>query len=226
MTVVDAAPLTLAVIAKAPLPGRAKTRLSPPCTPEQAAAIAQALLADVLAVARQVAGTRLVALFDGDPGSWLPEGVPVVEQRAGPLDRRLEHAFHDLASPALIVAADADIDVADLDALAAPLRSGEVDAVLGPAHDGGYWAIGLTRPITGAVQGVPMNTSRTGTAQLDRFEQLGLRVHVGACRRDIDTFDDAVAVAAARPASNLAACLAALELEFDASDNDDEGTAA
>ncbi len=224
MTVVDAAPLTLAVIAKAPLPGRAKTRLSPPCTPEQAAAIAGALLADVLDVARHVPGVRLVVLFDGDPGPWLPDGVSVVHQRAGALDQRLEHAFHDLASPALIVAADADIDVADIDALADPLVSGAADAALGPADDGGYWAIGLTRPVRGAVRGIPMNTAHTGAAQLDRLRQLGLRVHVGPRRRDVDTFDDALAVAAARPAAHLVTCLA--ELGLAARSGDDEGTAA
>jgi uncharacterized protein len=224
MTVVDASPLTLAVIAKAPLPGRAKTRLSPPCTPEQAAAIASALLADVLAVARHVAGVRLVVLFDGEPTAWLPEGVPVVQQRAGGIDQRLELAFQDLPSPALIVAADADVGVSDVHALVEPLVSGDVDAALGPAHDGGYWAIGLARPIRDAVRGVPMNAAHTGAAQLDRLHQLGLRVHVGPCRRDVDTFDDALAVAAARPTGHLAACLAALGL--DTRPGDDEGTAA
>ena len=224
MTVVDASPLTLAVIAKAPLPGRAKTRLSPPCTPEQAAAIANALLADVLAVARHVAGVRLVVLFDGEPAAWLPDGVPVVQQRAGDLDQRLELAFQDLQSPALIIAADADVGVSDVHALVEPLVSGNVDAALGPAHDGGYWAIGLVRPIRGAVRGVPMNTAHTAAAQLDRFHQLGLRVHVGRCRRDIDTFDDALAVAAARPTGHLAASLAAIGL--DVRPGDDEGTAA
>ena len=64
---------TLLVIAKSPAPGRVKTRLTPPCTPEQAAQLAGAALSDTLAAAsRTRRAARRVLVLDGAPGAWLP----------------------------------------------------------------------------------------------------------------------------------------------------------
>ena len=65
---------TLLVIAKQPVPGRVKTRLVPPCTFEQAAALAEAALADTLQTALTVPARRRVLVLDGNPGPWLPPG--------------------------------------------------------------------------------------------------------------------------------------------------------
>jgi glycosyltransferase A (GT-A) superfamily protein (DUF2064 family) len=206
--------VALAVIAKSPAPGLVKTRLCPPCRPEEAASIALALLADAIAVACDVPGCRPVLLLDGDVGPCLPllpAGVPVVAQRGSGLDERLELAFRDLPSPALVIAADSDIEAADVTPLVSALGSGAADAVLGPATDGGFWAIGLGAPAHGCVRGVPMGRSHTGAAQLARLRWLGMRVHLGAVRRDVDTFDDVIAAAARRPASELGRCVASLD---------------
>ncbi len=61
---------TLLVIAKQPRPGRVKTRLVPPCTPGQAAALADTLHTVLAAPAR-----RRVLVLDGEPGPWLPPGL-------------------------------------------------------------------------------------------------------------------------------------------------------
>jgi len=207
--------VALAVIAKSPAPGMVKTRLCPPCTPEEAAAIALALLADAIAVAGDVPGCRPTLLLDGDAmpclGSRLPAGLPVVAQRGNGLDERLELAFHDLLSPAVVIAADSDIEAADVAPLVAALATGAADAVLGLATDGGFWAIGLGAPARGCVRGVPMGRSHTGVAQLARLRWLGMRVHLGAERRDVDTFDDVIAAAARRPESQLGRCVASLD---------------
>jgi glycosyltransferase A (GT-A) superfamily protein (DUF2064 family) len=64
---------TLLVIAKSPAPGRVKTRLTPPCTPEQAARLAGAALSDTLAAAaRTRRAARRVLVLDGASGPWLP----------------------------------------------------------------------------------------------------------------------------------------------------------
>jgi glycosyltransferase A (GT-A) superfamily protein (DUF2064 family) len=89
-----------------------------------------------------------------------------------------------------------------------------VDAVLGPAEDGGYWAVGLRRPHTHRAgrlfHGVPMSTPRTFAEQRSRLELLGLRVSILPTLRDVDLFDDAVAVAEKAPASHFALELRAL----------------
>src|SRR5256885_16367269 len=72
------------------------------------------------------------------------------------------------------------------------LGSPGVDAVLGAAADGGWWALGLRVPDPGAVRGVPMSTARTGSAQRERLHRLGLRIRELPVLRDMDTFGDAL----------------------------------
>ncbi len=85
--------MQLCVIAKEPRPGFAKTRLTPPCTMTQAAAIAEASLADTLDAVLTTPARRRVLALDGAVGSWLPPGFEVVHQSDGGLDRRLAAAF-------------------------------------------------------------------------------------------------------------------------------------
>ncbi len=202
----------LLVIAKAPIPGSAKTRLCPPCTSEQAAELAEAALSDTLAaIAATSCGGRTLVL-EGTPGEWLPEGFKVVAQRGAGLAERLAAAFADAGSAALLVGMDTpqlgpELLADGLERLARPGR----DAVLGPAEDGGYWAIGMREPRPEAFLGVPMSTDRTAERQRRRLRRLGMAVEELATLRDVDHWPDAVAVAAAAPASRFARALASLE---------------
>jgi len=201
------------VMAKAPVPGRVKTRMCPPCTPEEAAALAEASLVDTLAaVAAAPAAWRTVAL-DGEPGPWLPAGLAVVPQRGGGLDERLAAAFTDAGAPAVVIAADTPQVTPALlgQALVALCRPG-VDAVLGPTHDAGYWLLGLRRTDPRVFVGVPMSDPATLVAQRTRLADLDLAVAPDLpTLRDVDSFADAQAVAAAVPGSRFAATLADVE---------------
>jgi hypothetical protein len=92
---------TLLVIAKQPVPGRVKTRLVPPFTHEQAAALAEAALADTLSIMLMARARRRVVVLDGEPGPWLPAGFDIVPQCGGTLDERLADAFASVHGPAL-----------------------------------------------------------------------------------------------------------------------------
>jgi uncharacterized protein len=207
--------VALVVIAKAPAPGRSKTRLCPPCTPVQAAALAEAALRDTLAaVAAAPARRRLVAL-DGTPDGWLREGLEVVPQAKGGLGVRLAAALEAAGGPALVVGMDTpQLSAADLAAAAAPLEGGQADAVLGPALDGGYWAIGLRSPDARAFAGVPMSSERTCAVQRRRLGELGLEVAMLHELRDVDTIADARAVAVSAPHTAFACELARTETEL------------
>jgi uncharacterized protein len=203
--------VALLVIAKEPVPGRVKTRLCPPCTPEQAAGLARAALADTLHCIAAVSAPRRVLVLDGAPGPWLPEGFDVVPQCAGGLAERLGGAFAAVRWPAFLVGMDTpQLCPPDVAAAVRSLETPGVDAVLAPAVDGGWWGIGLRRPDPAAFHGVPMSTPHTGARQLERLSALGLRTRLLPPLLDIDTFADAVAVAAIAPASRFAAALAAL----------------
>jgi glycosyltransferase A (GT-A) superfamily protein (DUF2064 family) len=82
-----------------------------------------------------------------------------------------------------------------------------VDAVLGPALDGGWWSIGLREPNPAVFLGVPMSAAHTHTAQLARLHSLGLRVRALPPARDVDRIEDAVAVAEEAPHTRFAAAL-------------------
>ncbi|WP_415951674.1 TIGR04282 family arsenosugar biosynthesis glycosyltransferase [Streptomyces sp. KLOTTS4A1] len=203
---------TLLVIAKEPRPGRVKTRLTPPYTPEQAAELAAAALADTLHALLLAPARQRILVLDGTPGPWLPPGFTVVPQAAGGLDERLAAAFAGCAGPALLVGMDTPQLSPEL--LDPALREGawrEHDAWFGPAVDGGFWALGLASPDPGLLRGVPMSVPSTGAAQLGRLTAAGLRVGMLPRLRDVDTAEDARLVAAHAPDGRFAAALAGCE---------------
>jgi len=197
----------LIVIAKAPVAGQVKTRLTPPFTPVEAAGLAAAALADTLAAcagARRPA--RRVLVLDGDPGAWVPDGFEVLPQRGDGLAARLAAAFVDVGDPALLVGMDTpQLTPELLDTGLAALDG--ADAVFGAALDGGYWGIGLRRPDPAVFQGVPMSARDTGARQRARLAELNLRTALLPPLRDVDTVADARAVAAAALGSRFAALL-------------------
>ena len=201
----------LLVIAKAPVPGRVKTRLTPPCTPEQAARIAAAAIADTLAaVAAVEREARRIVVLDGEPGPWIPDGFEVIAQRGDGLAERLAAACADARGPAFLVGRDtpqvtSELLAAGLDAV----RDG--DAAFGAALDGGYWGIGLREPDARVFEDVPMSEDNTGAVQRARLAILGLQTAVLPPLRDIDTIEDARAVAREAPDGRLAAALAEIE---------------
>ncbi|GIJ73076.1 hypothetical protein Voc01_079930 [Virgisporangium ochraceum] len=182
--------MNVLVMAKAPVPGRVKTRLCPPCTPEQAASVAAAALADTLAAVGT--GTLVLSGRYDAPAGW-----GVVPQRGDGLGERLRHAFVDAGTTSLLVGMDTpQVTSALLDEAAATLRTDGVDAVLGPAADGGWWTLGLRDPYHADVLvDVPMSTDRTGELTLAALLHRELRVVVLPTLRDVDTADDAHAVA-------------------------------
>lgn len=197
--------VALIVLAKAPVPGRVKTRLVPPCTVHQAARIAAAALMDTLDAVVRCRATRKVVVLDGPVGEWLPPGVEVVPQRGDGLAARLTAAWLDVGGPALQIGMDTpQVSAQLLDTCLGALGSPGTDAVLGHASDGGWWAIGQLHADPRTFAGVPMSTPHTGRAQADQLSRLGLRTKVLPTLRDVDTIGDALAVAELIPGSRFA----------------------
>ena len=208
---IDPAEVTLLVIAKEPIPGKAKTRLSPAVGAVGAARLAEAALADTLAAvaaAAAVRGSRMLLALDGSPGAWLPSGFEVVPQRSGGLGERLAGAFEDAGGPALLVGMDTpQLSAETVRSASEQLSEAGVDAVLGLADDGGWWALGLRTPDARAFDGVPMSESDTGAVQIQTLDALGLSTRRLGRMVDVDTIEDAIAVAASIPTSRFARTL-------------------
>ncbi len=196
---------TLIVLAKAPVPGRVKTRMCPPCTPAEAARVAGVALLDTLDAVVAVRGVRTVLALEGPPGPWVPSHVRVIDQRGREHAERISSAFSDVGGPALLIGMDTpQVSTALLRSAVDTLARPGVDAVLGSAEDGGWWACGLRRPTPDAFVGVPMSTPWTGLAQRRRLRSLGLKVAELPTLRDVDTFEDALAVAEMVPHTRFA----------------------
>jgi uncharacterized protein len=191
------------VLAKAPVAGRVKTRLCPPCTPAQAAAVAAAALADTLDVVGASRAGRRVLAVDGvypAPAGW--ESLP---QRGGSLGSRLAGAFADsyrAGMATVLIGMDTpQLSSHDLDEAFRRLATpGGPGAVLGPAEDGGWWALGLRDGRHAAVlAGIEMSTARTGAETRIALRRRGLRVASLRRLTDVDTAVDAHRVAALCP---------------------------
>jgi glycosyltransferase A (GT-A) superfamily protein (DUF2064 family) len=193
----------VSVIAKEPRPGFVKTRLCPPCSPGQAAALAAAALLDTLDAvdALVVEAARLghtlspTLLFEGDAGEWSRPGYTVLAQRGNGLEQRLSNGFAALG-PGFVVGMEAPHAVATIaNAFDAVAAGGDA---IGLAHDGGYWVIGLGGVDHRVFTEVPMSESHTGLAQIRRLHALRRRVRMLPMARDLDTIADVEAVARSR----------------------------
>jgi len=199
--------LTVAVIAKECVPGRVKTRLSPPLTPEGAAALAQLSLSRTLDTVRLLPARNRVLVMDGTPAAADAEGFTVVRQATGRLDERLAAICDAATGPLLIIGMDTPQFSAEH---VAPLLhdwstgSPGLDAWIGPATDGGFWALALRRPDGALIRGVPMSTDTTGVKQLTRLLAQGLSVGTLAELADMDHFSDALDIASAIPGTDFA----------------------
>ncbi|WP_249999150.1 DUF2064 domain-containing protein [Actinoplanes sp. M2I2] len=203
----------IVVLAKAPVPGRVKTRLCPPCTPRQAATVAAAALDDTMDAVSSMPAVRRSLVLDGRYPA--PPGWRILRQRDGALGDRLAGAFADTAvagAATVLVGMDTpQLTAAQLDAalglLVAPAGP---DAVLGLADDGGWWALGLREPGPAELlRDIPTSTSVTGALTLAALRAYGLTVEQLPSLRDVDTAGDAHAVAACcAPGSRFARAVA------------------
>ncbi len=194
-------------MAKAPVAGQVKTRLCPPLSPAEAAAVAEGALADTLAAVALCGADRRILALDGAAGEWLPPGFIVIPQRGLGLAARLAAAWHDADGPGLQIGMDTpQVTAPLLDACLAATAAPALTATLGRAADGGWWALGLC---TGwgrdVFAGVPMSAPVTAERQRASLQAHGHRVGSLVELRDVDTIDDAVAVARQVPAGRFAA---------------------
>jgi glycosyltransferase A (GT-A) superfamily protein (DUF2064 family) len=201
------------VMAKSPVAGKAKTRLCPPLTPREAAGLAEAALADTLTAVAGCGASRRILALDGARGDWIPPGFEVIPQRGGAFQERLAAAWRDAGGPGLQIGMDTPQITAELldHCIEVASRPG-VTAALGPATDGGWWAIAqLERWDRDVFRGVPMSTPGTYRAQFHRLVQCGHRLASLPELRDVDVIDDAIAVAELAPRSRFAGALRRLE---------------
>ena len=192
----------LLVFAKAPRPGKVKTRLAGSMGDEAAAAVYRRMGRSVVA---QVAGAGASVTVCFDPPcaedevrGWLGDGpARYWPQPHGDLGRRMSRMFDrafEVADRVVVIGTDApSVDAAIVDRALAALDT--ADVVLGPAADGGYYLLGLRAPLPVLFTGVAWSTAAVLRQTAARARDAGATVTYLEVRSDIDTPDDLAAEA-------------------------------
>lgn len=184
-----------ALFTKRPEPGRVKTRLVPFLSPEEAASLAEAMLAD--GVERCQAGPfeTCLVVAPAEAVAWARArfpGLAVEPQEGAELGQRLAHfarrAFRELGARTLVIVGS-DQPLVPLERLVeahAALEAG-VDVVLGPDAGGGYYLIGLAAPCDALFTEVRMSSAGMAEATAALAHARGLRLERLAPHDDVDT---------------------------------------
>ncbi len=184
------------IFTRYPEPGKTKTRLIPVLGPEGAADLQRRMAEHTLRWARKLKEAFAVSLeirFTGAQADsikqWLGADIPCAPQGDGDLGRRLqrafEEAFHDGMEQVLIVGTDCPGLKEDM-ARQAFLLLQESDVVLGPARDGGYYLIGLKRPVPELFRNIPWGTDQVLEKTLTAAREVRLRVSLLDPLEDVD----------------------------------------
>ena len=188
------------MFAKAPVPGRVKTRLAEELGAIRAAEVYRQIGRRVVT---QLSGGayRMVIYFD-PPGSepeinaWLGDlEHERLQQPAGDLGSRLTQGFRwGFAEGRSVCVVGTDIPGLDRqpveDAFAILSSPGGPDLVVGPALDGGYYLLGLRRPAPELFRDIPWSTGDVLEATMARAKRLGLTVHSLSALADVDRPED------------------------------------
>ena len=207
MSRVKATTCAIAVMAKAPQPGRCKTRLLPLLTPQQAAALSAAFLRDITENIA-TAGSRmpidgyiayaplgLEALFDDHiadgTGLVLADGSPDMPGNIEGFGRCLLHAIQSLLASgydsACVLNSDSPTLPTSILARTARLLALPGDrAVLGPADDGGYYLLGLKAPHAHLFEDIAWSTGSVAERTALRAREIGLELVTLPTWYDVD----------------------------------------
>jgi rSAM/selenodomain-associated transferase 1 len=196
----------IAFMAKASAPGRAKTRLVPPLTFEEAAVLNTAFLQDVadnvLLAAREAdrdCGIAGYAAY-GPPGSedffrrTLPGAIGLIEAWRPNFGDCLLHTIEEIfarghASAVVLNSDSPTLPTAFLVETAAALAEPGDRAVLGPSSDGGYYLLGLKTAHRHMFENIAWSTEQVAKQTLERAREIGLDVHRLPVWYDVDDVD-------------------------------------
>jgi uncharacterized protein len=190
----------LLIFARRPVPGKVKTRLSPPLLPEEAADLYGCMLDDVLAMAASLPHVEKYLFYDGgeDALGYFRGRVPgmaCIPQRGTDLGERMAEALREIFSmgsrAAVIIGSDSpDLPPAFVVDAFARLERGDDGVVVGPTEDGGYYLVGMTRLHQRLFRDIPWSSDRVMGETLQRAKEAGLAVSLLPIWRDVDTAPD------------------------------------
>ncbi|RBP53377.1 TIGR04282 family arsenosugar biosynthesis glycosyltransferase [Arenicella xantha] len=193
------ADIPLILFAKAPIPGKVKTRLQSHCSAQQAAYIASYLMeASIQAATRHWPGSVYLSVWLDEHHSFFETmqtryPVRMTVQTDGDLGEKMRHALHSFGYPAVVMGCDAPHTAAATYVTAFErLQQGE--SVIAPSDDGGYYLLGLAQPANALFLDKPWGTADVLSQTMQSAATLGLSLHELDSLNDIDEWNDLIAV--------------------------------
>jgi rSAM/selenodomain-associated transferase 1 len=190
----------LLVFAKRPLPGKVKTRLVPPLSPEEAANLYQCMLADVLAMVTKLPGLFLCLFYEETEGAHeyftgIAPGITSLPQQGKDLGEKMAEAFRVVFVMGHVAAVVIGTDAPDLPPdyikeAFSRLESGKSKAVFGPCEDGGYYLLGITRLHRALFRDLPWSSGTVLRESLKRAKEAAIEFSLLPVWHDVDTAAD------------------------------------
>lgn len=182
----------IVIFAKAPVPGRVKTRLIPALGAEGAARLARQMLEHTV---EEALATGLAVELCGEPDAaeWHEErpGLALTGQGEGDLGERLARAAERVLGEERILLIGADCPEMDRRTILKAAAALEArDAAIHPAQDGGYALLGLTALDRSLFEGIEWSTGDVAAETIARIDALGWSLHLGETLRDVDEPED------------------------------------
>lgn len=188
----------IVIMAKAPFPNKVKTRLTPSLSPSQASSLYHSFLLDKIAQVNSIEEANpFMAYTPGSSESFfrsiIPPGFSLIRQAGKDLGERLTYVSKELFSQgsSKVIMLDSDTPNLPVDYIREGLaRLDDVDVVLGPCEDGGYYLIGMRTFIPGIFIGIPWSTTLVTEFTMKKVNELGLTVTMLPGWYDVDTEKD------------------------------------
>ena len=190
----------LIVVAKEPQAGKTKTRLSPPLSGQEAADLYRCFLLDTLELMLRVEIAQPILAYTPDEAEpffrrFAPAGFELTPQVGADLGERLDnvlaHCLRRGYQQAVVMDSDSpSLPPAILEQAFRKLENPDVDVVLGPCEDGGYYLIGVKAPSPALFQEIAWSTSAVTAETLQRAEEHKLSVACLPEWYDVDVYQD------------------------------------
>lgn len=190
----------LVVVAKAPLPGKVKTRLLTRLSPAEATDLYGCFIRDRIREIGRLQDMDLAIAYTPATSrdyfaQFLSNGFQLFPQQGRDLGERLHQIFLQKLSQGYQAVTIIDSDTPDLPRAIVVqafqwLAEASADAVFGPCEDGGYYLVGLRRPQNVLFSDIPWSTSRVLAESLRKGGELGLKTRLLPRWNDLDTFED------------------------------------
>lgn len=183
------------IMAKVPRAGNVKTRLQPFLPPAKCRTLAEAFVADAINKARNVCDKLIVAFAPAEKSFFDSENLTLIEQTGANLGEKMAHAFdfafaENPSAGIVLIGTDSPTFPSEFITQAFEKLEKETEIILGASADGGFYLIGLRRPIAHLFENIEWSSPHVNQQISRNIENLQIDWQTIPAWYDVDTPDD------------------------------------